>query len=58
MPGVLSTSGSGMWSRRWDEITFDRLQKVPSRARCSGRKLGSIRVMGGSGGWSVLLPAS
>ena len=49
MPGVPSASGSGMWSRRRDEIMFDRLQKVPSRARCSGRRLGSIRVMGGSG---------
>nr|CAB3496564.1 unnamed protein product [Digitaria exilis] len=28
MPGVPSASGSGIWSRRRDEITFDRLQKV------------------------------
>ncbi|KAL6648511.1 hypothetical protein ACP70R_012735 [Stipagrostis hirtigluma subsp. patula] len=27
MPGVASPSGSGIWSRRRDEITFDRLQK-------------------------------
>jgi len=49
MPGVPSASGSRMWSRWRDEITFDRLQKVPSRARCSGRRLGSIRVTGESG---------
>ncbi|XP_008660362.1 uncharacterized protein [Zea mays] len=27
MPGVASAAGSGIWSRRRDEITFDRLQK-------------------------------
>lgn len=45
MPGVPSASGSGIWSRRRDEITFDRLQKVRSR----GRRLGSIRVMANRG---------
>ncbi|CAN6320798.1 unnamed protein product [Urochloa humidicola] len=37
MPGVPSASGSGIWSRRRDEITFDRLQKfwndLPPQAR-------------------------
>ncbi|WVZ56124.1 hypothetical protein U9M48_006701 [Paspalum notatum var. saurae] len=37
MPGVASASGSGIWSRLRDEITFDRLQKfwndLPSQAR-------------------------
>ncbi|XP_066396707.1 uncharacterized protein [Miscanthus floridulus] len=37
MPGVASAAGSGIWSRRRDEITFDRLQKfwndLPPQAR-------------------------
>ncbi|OQU92948.1 hypothetical protein SORBI_3001G445100 [Sorghum bicolor] len=37
MPGVASAAGSGIWSRRRDEITFDRLQKfwndLPAQAR-------------------------
>ncbi|CAL4921662.1 unnamed protein product [Urochloa decumbens] len=37
MPGVPFASGSGIWSRRHDEITFDRLQKfwndLPPQAR-------------------------
>ncbi|XP_062210479.1 uncharacterized protein LOC133911978 [Phragmites australis] len=37
MPGAASASGSGIWSRRRDEITFDRLQKfwndLPPQAR-------------------------
>lgn len=55
MPGVASAAGSGIWSRRRDEITFDRLQKVPSRALGFVRSLSSIWVMG-IGGGSVLLP--
>jgi hypothetical protein len=42
---VASASGSGIWSRRRDEITFDRLQKVRSRARCSGAMVALIRVV-------------
>jgi|UPI00022121F4 hypothetical protein len=54
MPGVASAAGSGIWSRRRDEITFDRLQKVPSRALCFVRSLCSIWVMW-IGARSVLL---
>ncbi|KAL6596328.1 hypothetical protein ACP70R_047692 [Stipagrostis hirtigluma subsp. patula] len=38
MPGVASPSGSGIWSRRRDEITFDRLQKVFDNARARERE--------------------
>lgn len=57
MPGVAaetavaSASGSGIWSRRRDEITLDRLQKVGSRGQrlWSGRGAG-FDVSGGNSG--------
>jgi hypothetical protein len=33
MPGLAAAPGSGIWSRRRDEVTPDRLHKVPSGAR-------------------------
>jgi hypothetical protein len=60
MPGVASAAGSGIWSRRRDEITFDRLQKVPSRALCFVRSQSSIWVVGigggGGGGYGPCCP--
>jgi hypothetical protein len=59
MPGVASAAGSGIWSRRRDEITFDRLQKVPSRALCFVRSQSSIWVVGiGGGGGGGTAPAA